>query len=278
MEMKKFLKNPSSKKSFYGLLYNKQPEFFSSTLSYIVNTINYFLFLYVVFSLLIYLFFHFFALNINTFKITEATYTPMDSSLSLHNFNNLFFLVIIVFGILALKQETFMFFILYMGSFGFFSLSYLIRGNYTFVEPLSYSFTIFNLISIGCFLLLSAYTIMFYCKSVGYLRFNLNDVPYDEIIHEVKLRTDLAKMNYNALMIRLGLHKISKKLLYTKKDYYFMNMEKERENNEAIRREFANEQKNANTSFSYKSDDETFANTVENTYSRIDSEYEPLKN
>ena len=57
-----------------------------------------------------------------------------------------------------------------------------------------------------------------------------------------------------------------------------MNMEKERENNEAIRREFANEQKNANTSFSYKSDDETLANTVENTYSRIDSEYEPLKN
>ena len=193
-------------------------------------------------------------------------------------FNNLFFLVIIVFGILALKQETFMFFILYMGSFGFFSLSYLIRGNYTFVEPLSYSFTIFNLISIGCFLLLSAYTIMFYCKSVGYLRFNLNDVPYDEIIHEVKLRTDLAKMNYNALMIRLGLHKISKKLLYTKKDYYFMNMEKERENNDVIKREFVNEQKNANTSFSYKSDDETLANTVENTYSRMDSEYEPLKN
>ena len=277
--MKKFFKNPSNKKSFYGLLYNRQPEFFSSTLSYIVNTINYFLFLYVVFSLLIYLFFHFFALNINSFKISEETYTPMDSSLSLHNFNNLFFLVIIGFGILALKQETYMFFILYMGSFGFFSLSYLIRANYTFVDPPSYSFTLFNWISIGCFLLLSAYTVMFYFKSVGYLRFNLNDVPYDEIIHEVKLRTDLAKMNYNALMIRLGLHKISKKLLYTKKDYYFMNMEKERENNDAIKREFVNEQKNAaNTSFSYKSDDETLANTIENTYSRMDSEYEPLKN
>ena len=276
--MKKFFKNPSNKKSFYGLLYNRQPEFFSSTLSYIVNTINYFLFLYVVFSLLIYLFFHFFALNINSFKISEETYTPMDSSLSLHNFNNLFFLVIIGFGILALKQETYMFFILYMGSFGFFSLSYLNRGNYTFVDPLSYSFTIFNWISIGCFLLLLAYTVMYYFKSVGYLKFNLNDVPYDEIIHEVKLRTDLAKMNYNALMIRLGLHKISKKLLYTKKDYYFMNMEKERENNDVIKREFVNEQKNANTSFSYKGDDETLANTVENTYSRMDSEYEPLKN
>ena len=278
MEMKKFFKNPSNKKSFYGLLYNRQPEFFSSTLSYIVNTINYFLFLYVVFSLLIYLFFHFFALNINSFKISEETYTPMDSSLSLHNFNNLFFLVIIGFGILALKQETYMFFILYMGSFGFFSLSYLNRGNYTFVDPLSYSFTIFNWISIGCFLLLLAYTVMYYFKSVGYLKFNLNDVPYDEIIHEVKLRTDLAKMNYNALMIRLGLHKISKKLLYTKKDYYFMNMEKERENNDVIKREFVNEQKNANTSFSYQGDDETLANTVENTYSRMDSEYEPLKN
>ena len=55
-------------------------------------------------------------------------------------------------------------------------------------------------------------------------------------------------------------------------------IEKERENNDVIKREFVNEQKNANSSFSYKSDDETLANTVENTYSRMDSEYEPLKN
>ena len=45
-----------------------------------------------------------------------------------------------------------------------------------------------------------------------------------------------------------------------------------------IKRLFVFLLKNVNTSFSYKSDDETLANTVENTYSRMDSEYEPLKN
>ena len=49
-------------------------------------------------------------------------------------------------------------------------------------------------------------------------KYNMNDIPVDKIIHEIKLRVDLAKMSYNAFMIRWGIHKISKRLLYTKKD------------------------------------------------------------
>ena len=61
------------------------------------------------------------------------------------------------------------------------------------------------------------------------------------------------------------------------------NIERERENNEAIKKEFLGEKSfskstSGNNSFSTKSEDETYATTVENNYSRMESEYEPLKN
>ena len=60
-----------------------------------------------------------------------------------------------------------------------------------------------------------------------------------------------------------------------------MNIDKEMENNEKIKRELGlndiNTSKlNNNTSFSYYSDDNTYANTVDGNYSRLDEE-EPLK-
>lgn len=283
MEFNKKYKDHIEKKSIYSILYRKQPEFFSSTLSYIITSINYFLFLYIIFSFLIYLFFHFFALNINTFKFTESTYSPYDSSLSMNNYNNLFLLVIIGFGILALKQETIFYFLLYIGTFGFFTLSFIFNANHTFLSRLSYSYMVYHWIMISCFGILSVYCLMYYMKLIGYIKFNLNDIPFDDIIHEVKLRIDMAKISYNGLLIKYGIHKISKKLLYSPKEYYFMNIERERENNETIKKEFLGEKSFSkstcgNNSFSTKSEDETYATTVENNYSRMESEYEPLKN
>lgn len=63
-----------------------------------------------------------------------------------------------------------------------------------------------------------------------------------------------------------------------------MNIDKEMENNEKIKRELGindiNTSKlnnnNNNNSFSYYSDDNTYANTVDGNYSRLDEE-EPLK-
>ena len=151
-------------------------------------------------------------------------------------------------------------------------------------------FTIFSYLLCICLTILIVFSIVSFLISSSFSRSNKasssnnkNNIPYGQIIHEFKLKLDMAKMNYNALLIRLGLHKISKRLLFTKKDYYFMNIDKEMENNEKIKRELGindiNTSKlnnNNNNSFSYYSDDNTYANTVDGNYSRLDEE-EPLK-
>ena len=80
-------------------------------------------------------------------------------------------------------------------------------------------------------------------------------------------------MNYNAFMIKLGLHKISKKLLYTKKDYYYMNSDKENDN-EKIKREFVKELDNYSRN---NSDANIYASSIENNYFNVDNENELLK-
>ena len=81
-------------------------------------------------------------------------------------------------------------------------------------------------------------------------------------------------MSYNAFMIKHGLHKISKKLLYTKKDYYFMNMENDNDN-EKIKKEFINEYDNESK---LNSESGTYASTIDNNYINLDNESQPLKN
>ena len=151
-------------------------------------------------------------------------------------------------------------------------------------------FTIFSYLLCICLTILIIFSIVSFIisstlsSSTNSTTKNATNVPYAQIIHEFKLKLDMAKMSYNALLIRLGLHKISKRLLFSKKDYYFMNIDKEMENNEKIKRELGindiNTSKlnnnNNNNSFSYYSDDNTYANTVDGNYSRLDEE-EPLK-
>ena len=75
-------------------------------------------------------------------------------------------------------------------------------------------------------------------------------------------------------MIKWGIHKISKRILYNKKDYYFMNMDNDNINLK-IKKEFVNEFDNESKS---NSDNGTYASTIDNNYINLDSETQPLKN
>ena len=105
------------------------------------------------------------------------------------------------------------------------------------------------------------------------MKYNLNDIQFDKIIHEIKLKSDLAKISYNAFMIKWGFHKISKKLLYNKKDYYFMNMNNDNDNIK-IKKEFVGDFENEIKS---NSETGTYASTIDNNYINLDSETQPLK-
>ena len=103
-------------------------------------------------------------------------------------------------------------------------------------------------------------------------------------MHEVQLRLDMAKMRFNYLMVKFKLHKIFKRFMYQKKDFYFMNssLEQERQNNHIVRNiKGINNAKNSCKCFDTKSQSDnssTYASSIDNNYSRIDDdEASPLK-
>ena len=267
-------KNNFQKKSLKDLLYKTQSDFFSNTFSFIINIINYFLFLYIMFSFIFYIFFHFFALNVEVFGYNETTFISTDSMLLKNNFNNIILACIIILGMLSVKKQNYFYFIIYLSTYALFIFSFIFKMNFTLIPIYSYFYTIFNSLLFFGFFILSLYSILYYFQIYGFVKNNINDIPIDKIIHEIKLKSDLAKMSYNAFMIKHGLHKISKKLLYTKKDYYFMNMENDNDN-EKIKKEFINEYDNESK---LNSESGTYASTIDNNYINLDNESQPLKN
>ena len=268
------MKSRKNNQSLYDFLYNSQPNFFSGTFNFIVNGINYCLFLYIIFSFIIYLFFHFFALNIEVFGMTQTKFLEYDTILYKNNFNNIILACIIILGMLSVKKQNYLYFIIYLLTYALFIFSFIFKMNFTLIPIYSYFYTIFNSLLFFGFFILSLYSILYYFQIYGIVKNNINDIPIDKIIHEIKLKSDLAKMSYNAFMIRHGLHKISKKLLYTKKDYYFMNMENDNDN-EKIKKEFINEYDNESK---LNSESGTYASTIDNNYINLDNESQPLKN
>ena len=267
------MKSKKNNQSLYNFLYNSQPNFFSNTFTLVINGINYILFLYIIFSFIVYLFFHFFALNIEIFGINEKTFLQYDSILFKNNFNNILLACIIILGMLSTTKQNYFYFSIYLLTYGFFIFSFAFKINFTLIPIYSIIYNIFNTILFSGFLILLIYSLLYYFKIFGYIKYNINDIPIDKLIHEVKLKIDLAKMNYNAFMIKWGVHKISKKLLYTKKDYYFMNLDKENDN-EKIKKEFIKDSDNYSKN---NSEENTYASSVENNYINLDNENEPLK-
>jgi hypothetical protein len=103
----------------------------------------------------------------------------------------------------------------------------------------------------------------------------------ENVVHEVQLRMDLAKMRFNNILMKFPFHQYLKKLMFKKEDLYFMksNSEKQKQNNHII-----NNIKGVNKIKSKKRiiDDKTRENlsttyASSSDYSRFeDSEKEPL--
>ena len=268
------MKSRKYNQSLYEFLYKSQPNFFSDSFNLIVNGINYCLFLYIIFSFIIYLFFHFFALNIEVLGMTQEKFLEYDTILYKNNFNNIILGCVIILGMISTSKQNYFYFCIYLLSYALFMFSFAFKINFTLIPIYSYAYTLFNLMLFSGFLIISIYYLLYYFKIFGYFKYNMNDIPVDKIIHEIKLRVDLAKMSYNAFMIRWGIHKISKRLLYTKKDYYFMNLDKDNDN-EKIKKEFIKDCDNYSKN---NSDLNTYASSIDNNYINLDNESEPLKN
>jgi hypothetical protein len=132
--------------------------------------------------------------------------------------------------------------------------------------------------------------IFFYFQTIGYFQYNLQENSIQEVIHEIKLRTDMIKISFNNLIINLKLHKMFPSLLYKKEDYYFMSLEAEKykydksyaEENEDKVDELSSDNTHSFIGIKGKRNNckQNNRNVFQDTFhskSTIDSEYEPLR-
>ena len=307
--MKQKLINSFNNREFW---FEKNPHYFNYKFQLLTYAIDAIFILYSIISIPLYIFYHIFGdlglyldkenveLNPSLKQEYLENYKLNDISLFWNIFNIFILIGLIVFGQQLIKVQTYVFYIAYMGIHKLFIFAYLMNINFTLIpHTSSFIYQIFNLMIIFSFSCYLIYSLFYYSKNPfqnnnnidketgpGKYKINLNEKPIsiDNLVNEIQLRMDMAKIKFNSIMIKLKLHKIFKRLLYQPNDLYFMNSNKENEiQNENIIRNIKGIKKQENKSsdnISQNSDNisTTFASSVDNNYSRLDDEEnEPLK-
>ena len=230
-------------------------KIFSDNLKNSILTIDYVLFIYTIFNLIISIFYYVFA-----FALTNNEKIDF-SNLKYYNFKNIITISIIIclsiYSILNNNFSTLTVFYTFICYF-IFNIKNCISND---IKILYNFINILNFILIIGFILMIIFT---------YKLFTNEDedfilIDYSNIIHNMHLFLDTIKINYNSFIINCGLHKLTKKLLFKPKDYYFLNqsnIKKNYNNNECYKNKSSFDQ--SILSESNYSD----ANTLE--YSRLD--------
>jgi len=293
--------------------FKKSPEYFNFKFQLLTYGIDAIFLLYSIISIPLYIFYHIFG-NLGLFLDKEVLDNPSlkeeflsnykinDISLFWNIFNLFIPIGLILFSLSLVKSQTYAFLTVYLGIQKLFILSYLANSNLTLIPyKTSFIYKAFHIMLICSESLYFIYSIFYYIKSkkpieinikydkdTAYNKYkiNLNEQPasIDTFVHEVQLRLDMAKMRFNYYMVKFKLHKIFKRFMYQKKDFYFMNssLEQERQNNHIVKNiKGINNNKNSCKCFDTKSQSDnssTYASSIDNNYSRLDDdETSPLK-
>jgi hypothetical protein len=235
-------------------LQNKQPEFFNYAYSITMRTFNWLLLSYIIFSFILFLFYFFLNENIIQKKWFDEHFIMRNS------YYSSLICLMVAFSTLSLYKKSIAIYILYIAVSIFINFALIFnkeKNNMHFALMwISLTITAANILNI----------IFYYFRSIGYFKDRLVGINIDSIVHEVRLRTDLMKINFNSFFISTGMYRIFPNLLFKKEDYYFMNKDKYVENDRL----------DESVSF-YKKANYSDCNSGFNSKSTIDSEYEPLK-
>ncbi len=149
------------------------------------------------------------------------------------------------------------------------------------VNIVTNTFFIFQYIFTALNFLMVIYFVVLYLNTIGYFKFNIQDLPFEYVYHEIALRTDMMKISFNHFIISLKLNKIMPGLLYTKKDYYFIHCKVQEETEEFSEELYDKvdtlDTKGNNTTIYNKKNASNYSNDAINSKSTIDCEYESLK-
>lgn len=208
-------------------------------------------------------------------------------------YSSIYFSILIVLNNIATSNKsTTIFSVFYIFAviitFNFFTnffnfIPFLNDINKVFLQNINIvtnTFYIFQYIFTSLNTLMFLYFIVFYCNTIGYFKYNIQDLPFETIYHEIALRTDMMKISFNHFIISIKLHKILPGLLYTKKDYYFINSKVNEESEEFSEELYDKvdslESKGNNTTI-YNKKNANYSNDAIHSKSTIDCEYESLK-
>lgn len=298
---------------------NRAQEYFNGRFELLIFLINGIFILYSIASIILYFFYHIFGNhyifsdrtlyenNPGLNKEYLDTYLMNDISLFWNIFSCVILLCFVFFGQILVKQQKYLFLFLYLGFLKLFVFGYFMNKNMTLIpHQSSFIYHIFNIVLMIPIFLIFCYSAIYYKRkykinntqsstlSYNYSKNQENNfnkytikssdtASFGTIVDEIQLRLDMAKIRFNAFMIKFRLHKIFGRFLFHEKDYYFMNKQKKEKEKEAILKSTINKSRetknNSNVSVFSEVNSTTFASDSLNTsYSKLDDdEVNPLK-
>lgn len=187
-----------------------EPEFFNASFIFISNSICLLSSLYILFTSLLYY------LNYSVSNVKEY-----DNLLNSNHFVNFTFAALIILHLISLKTRIPYFYLaistaLFIMYF-FFVSNVKAHSNYSIYLQ---SLKVYILIIATSLLTYLTYSLI---SSIIYLRNVISkNASFEQVYHEISLRTDMMKFSYNNLVVSLKLHKIFPSLLYKKNDFYYI--------------------------------------------------------
>ena len=213
------LKNMTSE-AVYKSFVSKQPKFFNKIFNITSNSIAYLLGVYVVLTLSLYVIVHF---NIGNLFKSKTLLLEYDSILYSNFLSNFFFGIMITSNFYLSKKD-------YQGVFSVIQLISLTALYFTFSSMTTKDFLLLQMISLMKItnltlgIALFCYIVYFYVASLLFMRgFLSNNFTFEEIYHEISLRTDMMKFSYNNFLLKFKINKVFPGLLYPRSSFYYVN-------------------------------------------------------
>lgn len=309
-------KQNSFLKNIFSL--QRNPEYFNGKFHLLIFLINGIFLLFSIGSLITYIFYHVFGdlyifSDRNVYEANQnlrteylQNYHNNDVSLKFNILNCFILLFLFLISKLMLKKQTYIHLFLYIGILKFFVVAYFMNFNITLIPHRnSFIYHIFNILLMIPYVLIMIHSFHHWRKSetrngesissaplferekretgMGKYRISNNNeqMSVDNIIDNVQLNMDMARIQFNSLMIKLGLGKLFKRFLFHKEDYYFMNKCKKENDKKQIFENITGKKKEKSKSCSKEQDSsDSNSTTCEshssdlNGYSKLDEDNE----
>lgn len=214
------IKDSTSEATYKSYIASK-PNFFNKNFRFISNIVSFMLGFYIMFTTILFLIVHF---NNGTMFKSKSVLLEYDALLYSNLIMNLLFGVIIITNYIGFKTESLTTYLL-IDAITFSLYFFYVQGISTKDFFLFEFLQLLKLSLMGLSIVLLFYLVYYYISNICHLRAFLgNNFSFEDIYHEISLRTDMIKFAYNDFIIRCKLHKVFPGLLYKRDSFYYLTI------------------------------------------------------